>query len=321
MISVIIPYYNPDADVHLEKLLERAVTSAERQSGKGLEVQTIIVDDGSPVPPHAVADRHPGVILKEAVHGRLGAARNRGLEIADGDLIAFLDADDYYFPDSLRQCADAIRKYDADLLSFNLTECSEEGLAQHRTTEPVFEEPVNGRTYMEHYTPFGSSCRYLIKRSLLERYGLRFAENIYMEDEDFTPRLLFYSERFVVSDAAVYAYCRRNGSITMSGEYEERSTSTITVLGRLVDFASTQPAGQRGGLERKIRFLAMDHIRNTLRRPDWKNAIGVQTAILSSIGLWPLKDAGYGTKFKLFSYLSRCDAGIRLLHLNELRYK
>ncbi len=324
MISVIIPYYNPESDSTLERLLERAVKSALSQFSTQDAIQVIVVDDGSPNSPkdtiNAIGDSR--VQLIETAHGRLGAARNRGIEAAQGDVLAFLDADDYYFSGTLARCLDAMRECDADLFGFRFQICAEEGVRAIRQQSIHVAEPVTGNGYMVRHTPFGSSCMYLISRSLLTGNDLRFAENTYMEDEDFTPRLLFHSKRFVASDALVYAYCRRSGSITTAPLYDERAANTLNVIKRLIEFRRTVAAGHPQGIDRKIHFLAMDHIRRTLRRPDWRESLPAQTAALEAEGLWPLfRTSAYGIPYRLFTSLSRCSAGLTILHLNEKRYR
>lgn len=322
MISIIVPFYNPEQDSGLELLLGRAIASAAGQFGSDDEYEIIVVDDGSPEPPEAMKefqDRH--VSLIKAVHGRLGAARNRGIEASHGDIIAFLDADDYYFPNSLKQCLQAMEMHDADLLQFSFRECRG-GIAADTGTDDVhFSAPVTGSGFMKSHTPFGSSCLYLIRRSLLADNDLRFAENTFMEDEEFTPRLLFFSRRLVVSDAAVYAYCYREGSITASISGSERAANTLHIMKLMQDFRQKHLSSDISGFERKMRFVAMDCMRQTLRRPDWREAVPHVTSEMSAIGLWPPScHAGYGIRYNLFAVMSRLQAGRFLLQLNERRY-
>lgn len=323
MISVVIPYYNPENDSNLKQLLKRAISSALTAFGNEEEVQTIVVDDGSPFPPYDIIKDFDSskIHLVETVHSGLGAARNRGIAESPGDIIAFLDADDMYVSCIPGKCVREMKRSGADLLSFNMIECVGDAVPRPYLRDISCSTPTSGREYMSHHTPFGSCCRFLISRHLLTCNNLKFAEGTFMEDEDFTPRLLFYSKRYVQCNATAYAYCRREGSITTSPSlYDKRAADTTNVLKRLIGFRQSQPSEYCDGINRKIRCIALDHIRLTLRRPDWKKALPVQTEILSSMGLWPLKPAPYGIRYMAFALLSQSDAGIMILRLNEKRY-
>lgn len=88
LVSVIIPVYN------YERYLGEAIESVLGQTYQHLEV--IVVDDGSTDRSGEVArsfaDR--GVWYCQQVHAGIGPARNKGVELAQGEFFAFLDADD-----------------------------------------------------------------------------------------------------------------------------------------------------------------------------------------------------------------------------------
>jgi len=89
LISVIIPVYNG------ERYLAAAIESILRQTW--CAVETIVIDDGSTDQSAAVARSFAPRVKYELVrHGGAGAARNRGVERATGDYLAFLDADDLW---------------------------------------------------------------------------------------------------------------------------------------------------------------------------------------------------------------------------------
>ena len=96
-VTVVIPTHNR------KELLRYALMSALRQEGVALEV--IVVDDGSSDGTAemlaALTDRRVRVVHHETAQG-VSAARNRGIEEARGEWIAFLDDDDLWAPDKLR---------------------------------------------------------------------------------------------------------------------------------------------------------------------------------------------------------------------------
>ncbi|HET9645560.1 MAG TPA: glycosyltransferase [Burkholderiaceae bacterium] len=95
-ISVIIPAYNASAT------LGRAIGSVLEQTRPAHEI--IVVDDGSRDGTAEVARHYgPRVQIVQQANAGPSAARNRGVEAATGDWIAFLDADDWYYPDRLER--------------------------------------------------------------------------------------------------------------------------------------------------------------------------------------------------------------------------
>lgn len=94
LVSVIIPVYN------CEKYLDEAIESALAQTHRPHEV--IVVDDGSTDGSAHIAKRFCGPVRYDLCnHEGPGAARNRGVSLAEGSLFSFLDADDLWIRDKL----------------------------------------------------------------------------------------------------------------------------------------------------------------------------------------------------------------------------
>jgi glycosyltransferase involved in cell wall biosynthesis len=93
MVSVIIPAFRAAG------YIADTLSSVFSQTGSDLEV--IVVNDGSPDTPQlieALAPWRDRLIYLEQENAGAGAARNAGLAVAHGDLVAFLDADDRWLP-------------------------------------------------------------------------------------------------------------------------------------------------------------------------------------------------------------------------------
>jgi glycosyltransferase involved in cell wall biosynthesis len=105
-VSVIIPVYNG------ERYLAAAIESVLAQSHRPTEV--IVVDDGSTDGSAAIARDFPPVQYTWQANAGTAAARNSGVALARGDLLAFLDADDLWTPCKLERQAAALQA-DPDL--------------------------------------------------------------------------------------------------------------------------------------------------------------------------------------------------------------
>jgi len=103
-VSVIIPFYNGG------RWIARAVQSALAQKGVSLEI--IIADDGSPEPfDMTMCGAHENVKSLRLPHGGKGAAINAAAKEAEGDFICVLDQDDAMLPERLRAQTAAMRAH------------------------------------------------------------------------------------------------------------------------------------------------------------------------------------------------------------------
>ncbi|MCR5303265.1 MAG: glycosyltransferase family 2 protein [Lachnospiraceae bacterium] len=114
MISVLIPVYN------CERYLLDALESVESQSFRNYEA--VLVEAGSTDRSASICDswcvahsRFKCVHLKNNMG--VSFSRNKALSMAEGDMIAFLDADDFYSPDALSVMYDTMERTGADMVS------------------------------------------------------------------------------------------------------------------------------------------------------------------------------------------------------------
>lgn len=102
-VSVVIPVFNG------ERYLADAIDSVLAQAG--VEVEVVVVDDGSTDGTAAVASRYGDRIhLVRQPNRGVAAARNHGIRISQADVLAFLDADDLYTPDKFACQLPRLRK-------------------------------------------------------------------------------------------------------------------------------------------------------------------------------------------------------------------
>ena len=123
MISVIIPVYNNASS------FGRALDSVLGQEEGDLQV--IIVDDGStdesPQLIDEAAEKDARITVIHQPNGGPGSARNAGLDIAKGEWVAFVDADDYVRPDYFGLMLEAAEETDADLVISDSLMCGPKG--------------------------------------------------------------------------------------------------------------------------------------------------------------------------------------------------
>lgn len=111
-VSVIIPVYNTEA------FLDRCIESIVNQVYKNLEI--ILVDDGSSDRSGVLCDnwanKDSRIRVIHKPNGGVSSARNIGIEKAQGELIQFIDSDDYVNDDYIGNMVDIFEKHDVDMV-------------------------------------------------------------------------------------------------------------------------------------------------------------------------------------------------------------
>lgn len=223
-LSVIVPIYN------VEQYMVKCIDSLLQQDLTSEEYEIILVDDGSPdrcgEMCEEYATMHSNVKVIHRENGGLSAARNTGIDAAQGKFIQFADSDDYLEPNVLAGLVGKMESDKLDVLRFNYQNVNEkhEIFEPNKTSKPFVDyrdEPCDGLTFLTEHLGFGCYVwQFMIRRELLE--GCTFLEGIYFEDTEWTPRLLEKAKRVTSTDMMVYNYLMRQGSITQSVDEKKK---------------------------------------------------------------------------------------------------
>lgn len=226
-ISIIVPVHNS------EETLYKCVSSLVEQTLEDIEI--ILVDDCSQdASPELMADyqaQFPDMIrclyLKENI--RQGGARNRGMDIARGEYIAFVDSDDFIEPDMCRVLYETAQGADM---------CGADYLMDWGTSQKdVFTNYGEGREMTrERRVTFVSGCGYfwsrIYRREFLEENDLRFPENTYYEDTYFNFMTALYAKTCVKAPGKFYHYWQSQDSTIRSAgrhQYERIDIPTLII--------------------------------------------------------------------------------------------
>lgn len=226
-ISVIVPAYN------VEKYIERCLTFLCNQTLD--EIEIIVINDGS-------IDRTEDIVsvflkfdsrikLISQSNQKQGAARNRGLEIAKGEYISFVDADDWVSIDYFEKLYLAITKYNADVAASSILREKKGGTRKIITyNEYKFYDDKNLISDLMLKKHLGVTT-YLIKSDIIK--DLRFEENVFYEDPGYLIRMLLKINTLVcVPD--IYYYYFSNPKSTMKSKHN--IAKTIDKINAALDF-------------------------------------------------------------------------------------
>ena len=229
LISVVIPTYNA-ADFIVESL-----ASVAAQKGP-FETEIIVVDDGSTDDTRERVRSFDAVQLIPQANAGPSAARNRGIEAALGDYVAFLDSDDLW-PDGklAAQVEVAQRHPEAGLIFGDCRIFTEEGPRAQTFFEEagldtgfwghsvLVQDPYR-KLFTTNFVPTGAA---LIRKDCFREVGLFDEKRSYVEDMELWFRIAF---RFPVAYTTHLCELKREHGAGLSANTERMALAFIDVL-------------------------------------------------------------------------------------------
>jgi glycosyltransferase involved in cell wall biosynthesis len=212
-VSVIVPVLNtrPFLDECLDSLLVQTLSS----------IEIICVDngsnDGSMEKLRDYAQRDGRVrIMEHPTERRQGGARNKGMDVARGKYIGFVDSDDFVAPEMIEKLYNVIEGNAADLAVCNISLCYPDG---------GYKQDGVPRRDLKRGCPFVirerprllrnlTICNKLFSQRLIHKHGIRFPEGQYHEDQFFVIAAFVHAHRIVSLPESLYFYRKqRPGSV------------------------------------------------------------------------------------------------------------
>lgn len=212
-ISIIVPVYK------VEDYLSRCVDSLICQTYKNLEI--ILVDDGSPDRCGAICDeyakRDERVKVIHKQNGGLSDARNRGIDIASGDYVMFVDSDDWLANETCELIISDIIENKADIVVFGFSYVYESDKVVHnyiRLNGKITKDTaIMSLIYKVGYWGIGNyAWNKVYLKNLFE--DVRFPVSKVAEDQGTTYKLFDKAETIYVNKKNCYNYFQRGDSIS-----------------------------------------------------------------------------------------------------------
>lgn len=235
IISIIIPVYN------VEHYVEKCVQSCALQNCSDFEI--IVVNDGS-------TDKSAGIIntlvkdfsnisvINQENQG-LSAARNAGLQVAQGEYVWFVDSDDWIEPNCLGRITNKL-KDDLDILQLQYRYTYEDASLNKDAPFTIIDGLKSGKQVTIHGGLPAPAQFCVYRTEFLRKNGLQFVRGIYHEDSEFKPRATYLAERIASDTEVSYNYLQRtSGSITSKFRLKN-GIDIIYVMNSLMDFVKQQ---------------------------------------------------------------------------------
>lgn len=265
-ISVIVPVYK------MEPYLRNCLDSIMNQTYQNLEI--ILVDDGSPDNCGAICDecaaRDARLVVLHTANCGAYEARNSALDIAGGDYIGFVDADDWLDPHMYESLLSLALEYNADIAQCEMI--NEGSYAQTRSKRMgcvrcYHREEIPGALFREEITH--GLLNKLFRAEIWS--GRRFPEGYYHADAMTMARADLFCATFVRMDAALYHYNTTNPSIT-------RGKKKLLHIQSMEKLFETYSSAAENALEEGSFFICRE-IPSAGRLLPPSGAIAVETAL------------------------------------------
>lgn len=314
LISFIITYYNQSSS-----MLEDCLNSIFQLPLAADEREIIVIDDGSDT--SFCNDEAAGSVLNVDSSKRnvrlfrqdnqgVSIARNKGIELAQGEYIQFVDADDMLIPKVYAECLQIIKRnkdhssvdeqaLQPDIVLFrHVRKEAISSSPHHFTSFP----PVAGVFYMRNNNVRGAAWEYIFRKAILG--SVRFTEHVaYSEDEEFNTRLLLQAEKVIPTTYPAYFYRPNPKSATgkkNADHIKKRLDDTHGVIRRLYALEDTLQPMAKGALRRKVEQLTMDYIFNTMCLTHSTQTLEQRVQELTEEGFFPLPANHYTFKYTWF---------------------
>lgn len=210
MISIIIPIYN------IAQYIERCVLSVINQKSHKLDVEIILVDDGSTDNSPSICDNlasiYSNIKVIHKTNGGLSDARNEGLKLAKGKYVWFVDGDDYISKESFILIENIVKTELYDIINIAYKKIYDVG--QNKVClQPIKETNMRGIDALSNLVAIPAWTS-ILKREFITSNSLKFQRNLIHEDFEFEIRAYSLASQVCVLKEPLYNYvCQRPDSI------------------------------------------------------------------------------------------------------------
>ena len=251
LCSFIIPAYNAG------NTIVRCLDSIYALALNVADFEVIVIDDCSKDNTIAVveeyAKQHTNItLLRQVDNHRQGAARNRGVAIAKGKYIVYVDSDD----ESAKGLVDALQlaeKNNLDMVAMHYLNVDQHGNITEK--EPIILEGLFTGVELQTMHPYWGTAPwpYIYKTSFLQSVNYPFTEDVLFEDSDYVTAHLYHAKRMMYSAQCAYRVHYNATSTTHTTTYKHAAdyvllgTRMLKFYHSLENKTSTYALGIREG--------------------------------------------------------------------------
>lgn len=234
LISVIVPVFN------VEKYLDECIESICNQTYCNLEI--ILVNDGSTDNSLEICKKWEHIddricVLNQENAG-LSAARNAGIDIAKGDIIAFVDSDDKLLPWMYQRLYETMKKNQTKIVVCDFSVLDEEGknkeCGRNLNSKQLSVEEYYDLMYdkeMGMYVPFVVAWNKLYRKEVFKE--IRYPNERIHEDSFIIHRLIYDAQKISWINDKLYIYRMRKNSIMKENFSIKKFDEAYAIIDRI----------------------------------------------------------------------------------------
>lgn len=313
LVSVIIPVYN------VEPYLDKCIETVRNQTYTNLEI--ILIDDGSKDASGRMCDGYGAqddrIIVIHKENGGQSEARNRGLDIAKGDYITFVDSDDYVDVQMIELQLAFLRENNCDVVSCGtLKTVSDEEQApkfEDWTGEVITQREALFRLFYRRKFP-GYVCAKLFRAEIFKE--LRFPVGKIFEDVITTYRAMQQVSSVGILDYSMYYY-RQNVQSTVHVKYQPARLNQVYYAIEMLEGVKGDVELERA-TETFLFFALMDNY-TLIERPYRENKKFLASQI-KKYRVPVLKNGEEGCSLRIMAFIA-CFPGLWAARLMGKAYK
>ena len=211
-ISFIVPVYNA------AQYIRRCVETIYMQDLSLDDFEIILIDDGSLDDSKNIIDEiareNNNVTAVSQENGGAAASRNKGLDLASGAYVCFVDADDFLIPHTIHNVLNEAEQKSAEVCTYIMISEKDPNMITFPKSHIEFGQVVTGEEILLNNVGKSSVCSSLYSLELIKSNNIKFTEGITSQDVDFNMHIYIYANRVILTKYICYYYYNNEQSAT-----------------------------------------------------------------------------------------------------------
>lgn len=283
-----------------EKFISKCISSIREQNIPSDHYEIIVINDGSTdnsikIAEDCLKDIEHHTLLTQENQGQ-ASARNKGIALANGKYLMFVDADDWLLPNTIKKLLVCAEKNKTEITFSACRIVSKNGEYHFSNDFPHYEIITEGvYALLNDLIIIGSVWGQLYEKQFLKSNNICFASGIKHEDVFFSILCTIRAKRIISVDLCTYVYCWNEGSTDRSFDcenFKKAIFSDLYIANEIIEISKREKLNEclRNNLHRRGNSIIVGNM-ISLARSSYKRKDIIETYIKRSkeYGCYPIK--------------------------------